>query len=533
MKYVLYGLPCAGKTTLLSELTTPVIHGSTELNRMASGRFSDLPDDKKAELRVRYAEWLSRRNDSFISDGHYSFVDDVVFTEADGNLYDVFMYLYCDPEIISQRIQESPKNERFSKLSVERIRKWQNYEVECLRKECHNRNKDFYVIHDATSADLQEFINQIEKGFSSYALAESIVDRIISIYSVPCELHIVDGDKTIIEKDSFRVSTNNYITHAFDGNFYTGYQSMKFTQETESINYNMSILSTLHLNDAIYSKITDKNYIVLSSGVPKLWDRLSELHELKNVIANTHISADTKYFVVKLLQGKGYEVIAYGDGKNDYYMLRQANKSYLYIGSYLSRSLRDTDTAGINLIYDKSPYILADKDNNIADDIAICKSNSGVNGAPLADAHIRLGKMLGEAMREIIPHIDSAVIVLERGGRFFGDGVYTGFGGTFYSYNPNRDDFPEIQQGVAIIVDSVINTGKSVIDMIYKLKQRKPEIEIVIVSNVIQEDAINLFQEYKVFAIRISANSFVGSRQSTQRDGKGPDTADRLFNYID
>jgi hypothetical protein len=533
MKYVLYGLPCAGKTTLLSELTTPVIHGSTELNRMASGRFSDLPDDKKAELRVIYAEWLSRRNDSFISDGHYSFVDDVVFAEADGNLYDVFMYLYCDPEIISQRIQVSLKNERFSKLSVERIRKWQNYEVECLRKECHNRNKDFYVIHDATSADLQEFINQIENGFSSYALAESIVDRIISIYSVPCELHIVDGDKTIIEKDSFRVSTNNYITHAFDGNFYTGYQSMKFTQETESINYNMSILSTLHLNDAIYSKITDKNYIVLSSGVPKLWDRLSELHELKNVIANTHISADTKYFVVKLLQGKGYEVIAYGDGKNDYYMLRQANKSYLYIGSYLSRSLRDTDTAGINLIYDKSPYILADKDNNIADDISICKSNSGVNGAPLADAHIRLGKMLGEAMREIIPHIDSAVIVLERGGRFFGDGVYTGFGGTFYSYNPNRDDFPEIQQGVAIIVDSVINTGKSVIDMIYKLKQRKPEIEIVIVSNVIQEDAINLLQEYKVFAIRTSANSFVGSRQSIQKNGKGPDTADRLFNYID
>ena len=533
MKYVLYGLPCAGKTTLLSELTTPVIHGSTELNRMASGRLSDLPDDKKTELRVKYAEWLSKREDSFISDGHYSFLDDVVFTEADGNLYDVFMYLYCDPEIIAQRTQLSPKNERFSKLSVERIRKWQNYEIGCLRKECHNRNKDFYVIHDVSSADLQEFIDQIENGFSSYTLAESIVDRITSIYSVPCELHIVDGDKTIIEKDSFRVSTNNYITRVFDGNFYTGYQSMKFTQETESLNYNMSILSTLRLNDVLYSRIADKNYIVLSSGVPELWDRLSELHGLKNVIANTLISADTKYFVVKLLQGKGYGVIAYGDGKNDYYMLRQADKGYLYIGSYLSRSLRDTDTAGISLIYDKSPYMLADNDNDIADDISICKSNSGVNGAPLADAHIRLGKMLGKAMRGIIPHVDSAIIVLERGGRFFGDGVYTGFGGTFYSYNPKSDEFPEIQQGIAVIVDSVINTGKSVLDMIDKLKQRNPEIEIVIVSNVIQEDAVNLLQGYKVFAIRTSANSFVGRRQSTQNNGKGPDTADRLFNYID
>ena len=30
-----------------------------------------------------------------------------------------------------------------------------------------------------------------------------------------------------------------------------------------------------------------------------------------------------------------------------------------------------------------------------------------------------------------------------------------------------------------------------------------------------------------------NANSFVGSRQSTQKNDKGPDTADRLINYID
>ena len=86
--------------------------------------------------------------------------------------------------------------------------------------------------------------------------------------------------------------------------------------------------------------------------------------------------------------------------ENDYYMLREAAKGYLYIGSCLSRSLKEADTTGISLIYDKSPYILADKGNNIADDIAICKSNSAVNGAPLAAAHIRLGKKLGEDMRE-------------------------------------------------------------------------------------------------------------------------------------
>ncbi len=299
------------------------------------------------------------------------------------------------------------------------------------------------------------------------------------------------------------------------------------------ISYDTEKLSTVDLNGTIFGMIADKNYVILSSGIKMLWKQLSEQFTLKNVIADTLISADTKFFVVKLLQEKGYTVTAYGDGRNDYYMLKQADKGYLYIGKYLSRSLRDSDLSGISLVYDRFSYILADNDDSIADDIAICKSDSGVNGARLADAHIRLGRKLGEVMRGFIPNVNSAVIVLERGGRFFGDGVYTGFGGKFYSYNPKIDALPDIQQGLAVIVDSVINTGKSVLDLIDKLKKKNPEIEIVIVSNVIQNDAVDLLQGYKLFAVRTSANSFIGSRQSTQKNGKGPDTADRLFNYID
>ena len=532
MKYVLYGLPCAGKTSLLSELAIPVIHGSIELNRMASGEFSNLPNEEKTKLRIRYAEQLSDRKDSFISDGHYSFLDDVVFTEADGNLYDVFLYLYCDPECISKRLQDSPKNSRFSVLSLERIRKWQNYEIECLRNECHLRNKDFYVVKDITSAELQSFIDKIENGYSSYHIASDITDKIMSIYPDPCELHIIDGDKTIIEQDSFRVCTNNYITHVFDGNFYTGYQSMRFSEETEKLSYDINKLNTIQLNNAVYNRIADKNYIVLSSGIAELWEKLAIQLGLKNVIADTMISADTKYYVAKLLQDKGYSIIAYGDGKNDLYLLRQADKGYLYIGSYLSRSLRDTDLSGIELIYDRSPHILADMTDTIISDIAICKSDSGINGAKLADAHIRLGRILGEAMYRTIPNVNTAVLVLERGGRFFGDGVYTGFGGVLFSYDPKKDDLPGIHNNIVIIVDSVINTGRSIIDTISKLKQLDPDTEVIIATNVIQEKAIELLKEYKIFAVRTSTNSFVGSRQSEQKNGKGPDTADRLYNYI-
>ena len=532
MKYVLYGLPCAGKTTLFEGLTIPVVHGSKELNRMASGRFSDFSDPEKNAMRIRYAEQLKARTDSFISDGHYSFLDDVAFTVSDGELYDVFIYLYCEPDVISERLKCSDKNSRFAQLSVERIRKWQSFEIESLRGECHKRNKDFYVVRDITAEGLQAFIDKTQNDFSSYALAEDIAERIMHIYPEPCDIHICDGDKTIIEQDSFRVCTDGHITHVFDDNFYTGYQAFQFTNEVKNLQYDIEKLRTMNLNGMIYNRIADKNYVILSSGIEILWERLAKQIGLKNVIANTLISADTKFFVVKLLQEKGYTVTAYGDGKNDLYMLKQANHGYLYIGKYLSRSLRDADILGVNLIYDKSPYVLADTDADVANDIAICKSNSGINGARLADAHIRLGKTLGKVTHSFIPSTDTAVIVLERGGRFFGDGVYTGFGGTFYSYDPKRDSTPEIHEGIAVIVDSVINTGKSVHDTIDILKQHNSDVEVFIVANVIQERAVKLLSNYKIFAVRASANSFIGSRQTEQKNGKGPDTADRLFNYI-
>lgn len=308
---------------------------------------------------------------------------------------------------------------------------------------------------------------------------------------------------------------------------------MLFSTETGNMNYNMAKLSTIQLNEAVYNRIAGKNYVILSSGITILWKKLALQFDMKHIIADTNISADTKYFVVNMLQNKGYSIIAYGDGKNDLYMLKQANKGYLYIGSYLSRSLKDTDLSGIELIYDKTPYILEDVTDTVSEEIAICKSNSGINGSRLADAHIRLGKILGEAIQRFVPNFSSAVIVLDRGGRFFGDGVYISFGGVFFPFNPKKDDIPDIHSNIMVIVDSVINTGRSILDTIYKLKRKAPDAEVFIAANVIQEKAVELLKDYKIFAVRTSTNSYVGCRQTEQRNGKGPDTADRLFNYID
>jgi MoaA/NifB/PqqE/SkfB family radical SAM enzyme len=83
-----------------------------------------------------------------------------------------------------------------------------------------------------------------------------------------------------------------------------------------------------------------------------------------------------------------------------------------------------------------------------------------------------------------------------------------------------------------VIVDSVINTGRSIMRIIDEIKKHNPGIDVIIAANVIQNEAVELFKDYLVFATRLSKNSFVGVNQSKQTGKIGPDTADRLFNLI-
>ena len=48
MKIALYGMPCAGKSTLMDRITdAKVISGSQELRRICGGSFSELSEEEK------------------------------------------------------------------------------------------------------------------------------------------------------------------------------------------------------------------------------------------------------------------------------------------------------------------------------------------------------------------------------------------------------------------------------------------------------------------------------------------------------
>ena len=86
-------MPCAGKSTLMDRITdAKVINGSQELRRICGGSFSELSEEEKHQVRIKYTEYINGLNDEVIvSDGHYSFMENVAFTEADGDLYDIFI----------------------------------------------------------------------------------------------------------------------------------------------------------------------------------------------------------------------------------------------------------------------------------------------------------------------------------------------------------------------------------------------------------------------------------------------------------
>lgn len=154
--------------------------------------------------------------------------------------------------------------------------------------------------------------------------------------------------------------------------------------------------------------------------------------------------------------------------------------------------------------------------------IAITKSDSGFSGPPLAKAHIELGKAIGAQMTMFDPS-DTTVVAMLRGGIFFAEGIYFSLGCKFQVYDPKREKFVRPKTKTIILVDSVINTGKTI--------KKIMDPDMYVACCVINEHAVPMFDD-RLFTVRVSRNSYVGSDVLIQSGNKGPDTTMRLFNLL-
>jgi len=352
MRIGLYGLPTAGKTYILSAVKNIEVLSGSSLLKALEPDFSKLNEIEKCNVRKKLASQL-REKEKFIMDGHYSFGDNVVFTEEDGELYDIFIYLYVAPDIIFERMEKSDRNRKYLIYDIE---SWQKFEIESLREYCHINNKDFYVIdnpEEGLFSDISlvlDFIESILCGFSCVKYAKEAVEQI----GYHDTISLVDGDKTLIEEDSSALF--GYKTHLFDGNFYTGFQTWRHNKELIKYLSNIdSLYKTinnidLHMNEKVFKRISGKA-VILTTGHHGTWKEIADRLNML-VFYGEEMCTDTKYFIAKFLQEKGADVTAFGDSMNDYYMLEQADNAYLVLKSdgTVSSSLKGRRLEGITYV---------------------------------------------------------------------------------------------------------------------------------------------------------------------------------------
>lgn len=80
-----------------------------------------------------------------------------------------------------------------------------------------------------------------------------------------------------------------------------------------------------------------------------------------------------------------------------------------------------------------------------------------------------------------------------------------------------------------VLVDSVVNNGKTLVEFVKHIREQCPQMRIVFVAGVVQDKAFSIIrkelgpnEELSIVALRISRNKFTGKGTT--------DTGNRLFN---
>lgn len=154
--------------------------------------------------------------------------------------------------------------------------------------------------------------------------------------------------------------------------------------------------------------------------------------------------------------------------------------------------------------------------------ITITRSDSGISGPELAKAHIKLGMAMGSQITGLSPG-DTTIVAMLRGGIFFAEGIYFAMGCKFKTYDPKHEQFVRPETKNVILVDSVINTGKTLLEIL--------DQDMKVACCVINEKAVPVFNDF-LYTVRVSKNSFVGKNVKKQVGKVGPDTTMRLFNQL-
>jgi len=200
--------------------------------------------------------------------------------------------------------------------------------------------------------------------------------------------------------------------------------------------------------------------------------------------------------------------------------------------------------------------VLHATDRNAAKLLMTPMRDATVAGPALREAHSRVGWYLAtEFLTEMIgleeypiPHVQghqtsgyrlchekkTSIVALMRGGEAMALGVNEAFPRATFIHAKRPEDIEPnhlLRQHAVVLVDSVVNSGKTVVNFVQHIRSLHPTIRIVVVAGVVQAQSVSeggsthalaRHTNFSLVALRLSDNKFTG-RGTT-------DTGNRLFN---
>ncbi|PMD56107.1 uncharacterized protein K444DRAFT_632542 [Hyaloscypha bicolor E] len=200
--------------------------------------------------------------------------------------------------------------------------------------------------------------------------------------------------------------------------------------------------------------------------------------------------------------------------------------------------------------------VLHATDRNAAKLLMTPMRDATVAGPVLREAHRRVGWYLAtEFLAEMIgveeypiPHVQgyqtsgyrlcrekkTSIVALMRGGEAMAFGVNEAFPSAMFVHAKRPEDIEPhhlLQQRTVVLVDSVVNSGKTVVNFVQHIHSLHATIHIVVVAGVVQAQSVSegslaqalaCHANFSLITLRLSDNKFTG-RGTT-------DTGNRLFN---
>jgi uracil phosphoribosyltransferase/phosphoserine phosphatase/adenylate kinase len=306
-----------------------------------------------------------------------------------------------------------------------------------------------------------------------------------------------------------------------------------------------------------------------------------------------------KGHIVDQLKQRSLRVVAFGDSPLDVEMLRKADDAYVVVGTKQSRSVSmeskllelvqsgcslrqillpptvvepcltgdqvpivKLDDATLNSIFRRSFVHATSKAS--AKLLMTPTRDASNSGHDLRKAHAEVGYALANEYIGEILGIESypiklvtgengegfrvrdeektLIIPLMRGGEPMAFGVSKALRQAAFVHSKKFGDIDQNHfkgRKTIILVDSVVNSGTSIVEYLVPLREKLPDVKIVVAAGVVQEGAVKVVKEGTLgYHLRKDPNlTLVALRTSLRKfTGKGTtDTGHRLFNttYLD